>query len=482
MWPKKKSFMELIEEQKIYSQNGEDGITLYLINKILNDDSKKYFYVEFGVEDGNECNTRILRDLPNWSGLLMDGSNENESINLKKEFITKDNIVSLFKKYNVPMHINILSIDLDYNDFYILHEILKKYTCDIIICEYNSHHKSNEDKVVIYSSETMWDGTRYFGASLLALKNLCNKFEYDLFYCDKMGVNAFFVNTKYGLKNDINEVYKSPGYDYNNGKGGHKEDYMNRKYITSSEAMNYEKIPKQVFMTHKFEFDELPKIIKDNMEKIKSMNPDYEIRYYSNTDAEKFIQENYPEYLDDYKTLVPGAYKADLLRLLLLYEYGGIYNDIGHIYLQPISKFISNEKLIVCKDKGVGGIPEYYLHNAIIASVPNHPMIKKAIDVVIENIRNRFYGDIPLEPTGPGAFGKAFNIHFERTVETPIDTGMFDHETKILNHTKDWIDDIDGTKIIKTKFDNYYETIYPGGMDKEYYRDLWNKREIYLTP
>lgn len=484
-WPKQKSFMELMEEQKIYSQNGEDGITLYLKKKLLNDDSKEYFYVEFGVENGNECNTRILRDLPNWSGLLMDGSNENESINLRKEFITKENIVSLFQKYNVPKNINILSIDVDYNDFYILNEILKNYTCDIIICEYNSHHKPNEDKVVIYSSDTMWDGTRYFGASLLALKNLCNKFDYDLFYCDKMGVNAFFVNTKYGLNGDIDEVYKSPGYDYNNGNGGHKEDFMNRSYITSTEAMDFENknIPKKIFMTHKFELDELPQVIRDNIQNTKSKNQGYEVIYYSDSDAEKFISENFPEYLEDYKALVPGAYKADLLRLLLLYKYGGVYNDIGHMYIEPISNFISSkESLVVCKDSGLGGLPSYYLHNAIIASVPGHPMIKKGIDVVIENIRNRFYGNVPLEPTGPGAFGKAFNLHFGRNVENPIDIGMFDEETKILNHTKDRIDDIDGTKIIKTKFDNYYETVYPGGMDKNYYRDLWNKREIYSTP
>lgn len=226
LWPKK----EFMEEQKIFSQNGEDGITLYLKDKLFNDDSKNYFYVEFGVEDGSECNTRILRDLPNWSGLLMDGSNEDESINLKKEFITKENICSLLEKYNVPKHINILSIDIDYNDFYVLHEIIKKYTCDVIICEYNGSHKPNEDKVVIYSADTMWDGSNYFGASLLALKNLCNKFGYDLFKCDNMGVNAFFVKSEYGFDKGF---YMPAIY----GNGGHPEDNLKRQFITSSEAL-----------------------------------------------------------------------------------------------------------------------------------------------------------------------------------------------------------------------------------------------------
>ena len=102
----------------------------------------------------------------------MDGSNENNSINLHKEFITRENIIYLFKKYKVPKHINLLCIDLDFNDYYILRKILPEYRTDIIICEYNSSHKPYEDKVVKYDANYMWDGTNYFGASLLAFQKL----------------------------------------------------------------------------------------------------------------------------------------------------------------------------------------------------------------------------------------------------------------------------------------------------------------------
>ena len=87
------------------------------------ENSLKY-YVEFGAEDGTQCNTRILREMLKWGGLLMDGANENLYINLRKEFITKENIISLFQKYNIPINFNLLSIDIDYNDFYCLMEIL----------------------------------------------------------------------------------------------------------------------------------------------------------------------------------------------------------------------------------------------------------------------------------------------------------------------------------------------------------------------
>ena len=49
-------------ENKIFSQNGEDGITMKLVELIYNDNNDNKYYVEFGVGNGIECNTRILRD------------------------------------------------------------------------------------------------------------------------------------------------------------------------------------------------------------------------------------------------------------------------------------------------------------------------------------------------------------------------------------------------------------------------------------
>ena len=47
-------------EKKVFSQNGEDGVTIKLVELIYNGNNDDKFYVEFGVENGMECNTRIL--------------------------------------------------------------------------------------------------------------------------------------------------------------------------------------------------------------------------------------------------------------------------------------------------------------------------------------------------------------------------------------------------------------------------------------
>jgi hypothetical protein len=234
-----------IFEKKVFSQNGEDGITMKLLELIYKGNNDNKFYVEFGVENGMECNTRILREHYNWKGLQMDGSYANNTINLRKEIITKENVVELFKKYNVPFNINLLSVDIDFNDFYCLKEILANYQCDIIICEYNATHLAHEDKIVIYNKTGRWDSTNYFGASLCSLDRLGNKYNYSLIYCNASGVNCFFIhndlikNNNLLFKNlgDIAKIYKPAKYG-SGPNGGHKADIFNRQFISFDEAIN----------------------------------------------------------------------------------------------------------------------------------------------------------------------------------------------------------------------------------------------------
>ena len=217
-------------EKKVYSQNNEDGVILEIINRLH---IKKGFYVEFGTQNGAECNTRLLREQFNWNGLLMDGSHVNDSINLKKEFITRENIVDLFIKYNVPKSFNMLSIDIDFNDFYVLHQIIQNYNIDFIVAEYNASFYPDEDSIIKYNNTGFWDGSNYFGASLLSFQKLLNKFDYSLVYTETRGVNAFFVNNKYRhlfqYCNNINVLYNSAKYGPG-PRGGHVTDKQNRSY------------------------------------------------------------------------------------------------------------------------------------------------------------------------------------------------------------------------------------------------------------
>jgi hypothetical protein len=97
---------------KISSQNGEDGVLLWLFANIGTINCPPRF-VEFGVEGGTECITAFLRKHLGWQGLMMDGSNENLNINLRREIITAENINDLLMKYQTPSLLDLLSIDVE---------------------------------------------------------------------------------------------------------------------------------------------------------------------------------------------------------------------------------------------------------------------------------------------------------------------------------------------------------------------------------
>ena len=107
-------------EFKIFSQFGEDGIINFLIDQLK---IKNNFFIEFGVEDYEEANTRLLLENKNWSGLILDSSEKNIKkikkkdyfwkYNLKaiKSFVTKKNINNLIKSYVGKNKVGLLSID-----------------------------------------------------------------------------------------------------------------------------------------------------------------------------------------------------------------------------------------------------------------------------------------------------------------------------------------------------------------------------------
>ena len=197
-----------MHEWGIYSQNGEDGVLLSILRNLkighFHDKVRERrvpagsrFYVEFGTEDGMECNTRLLRERFGWQGLLMDGGHENPEINLHKEFITAANINDLFHKHGVPEgEFDLLIIDIDFNDFWVWQQIDHgKYRPRIVIVEYNGNIPIGESRVVKRNDTHVWSDSSYCGASLLALQRLGMSLGYSLIYAESHGVNAFFVRT-----------------------------------------------------------------------------------------------------------------------------------------------------------------------------------------------------------------------------------------------------------------------------------------------
>ena len=236
-------------EFKIFSQWGDDGIIQYLIKNIK---IKNEIFIEFGVEDYKESNTRFLMMNDNWSGFVMDGS-DYAMKNLKSQkwywkyhltqkaaFIDIDNINTLLKNTGFT-NIGLLHIDLDGNDYHILEAIdLTELNPSIIIMEYNSVFGRERLITVPYDKNFIRTKAHYsnlfWGASLPAINNLAIKKGYSLVGCNKAGNNAYFVK-KDLLNERVKELSLDKAFKDSSYRESRNEDYS-LSYLFGKDKLN----------------------------------------------------------------------------------------------------------------------------------------------------------------------------------------------------------------------------------------------------
>lgn len=187
---------------KAYSQNDEDGIIQEIFNRI---NIKNKYFVEIGVGNGLENNTLLLL-IKGWEGLWIEGSYENYKFiknkfntlinnNLLKvdnSFININNINRILSDQSVPDEIDLLSIDIDGNDYHIF-KAIDVISARVVVIEFNAKYPPPVLWVMKYNPTHIWDISDYFGASLKSFERLFEERGYSLVGCNITGANAFFV-------------------------------------------------------------------------------------------------------------------------------------------------------------------------------------------------------------------------------------------------------------------------------------------------
>lgn len=178
-------------ERRVYSQGGEDGVISRIFECI---GTTNRFFVEFGAWDGHHLsNTANLRLHGGWSGLLLDGDGERRGDSLvKPAFITADNVNEVFASHGVPESFDLLSLDIDGNEYWVW-KALDAYRPRMVVIEYNIFFGLDVARTIEYRPDFVWDETSYHGASLAALRKLGRDKGYSLIYTDSWVPNAFFV-------------------------------------------------------------------------------------------------------------------------------------------------------------------------------------------------------------------------------------------------------------------------------------------------
>lgn len=235
-------------EFKIFSQFGDDGIIQYLIKQVA---VKNKVFIEFGVENYLESNTRFLMCHNNWSGFVMDGSQEamdslknqnwywRYALRQKAVFIDKENINGLLKDTGYS-DIGFLHIDLDGNDYHIFDCLdLEVLNPSIIAIEYNSVFGKERAITVPYDKTFIRTKTHFsnlfWGASLPALQYVAKKKSYALVGCNQAGNNAYFVR-KDLLTAKIKELSIEEAYVESKFRESRNTDYA-LSYLEGSERL-----------------------------------------------------------------------------------------------------------------------------------------------------------------------------------------------------------------------------------------------------
>ena len=227
--------------------------------------------------------------------------------------------------------------------------------------------------------------------------------------------------------------------------------------ISESRNINHNEIPLNIFMC--WHTKNLPDKMNKLVNKIKEENQEFNIYIYDDKDCRNMIEKYFvKDVINAFDSLIPGAYKADLWRLCVLYLYGGIYQDIK---MEPLNNFKYKniiDKEYFVRDREVGGSG---ILNALIVSKKQNIILEKGIKQIVKNVKNKYYGTSPLEPTGPLMLKKFFSQYDIDNLEMKLnDDFLLFNDNQILTAYKGYRDE---QKQFGTK----------------HYSKLWEEKKIY---
>lgn len=236
-------------------------------------------------------------------------------------------------------------------------------------------------------------------------------------------------------------------------------------------------IPKLIWKTFEDPYSTLNVKFIEIFNKTLSDNPDYVQVYFDGKERDAFIAKYFPKYSFDYRSTVPGAYKSDIFNLIVLYRYGGIYNDLGLRYMQKISEVVN----VTAEYVSAMDVETKWLFNGFTAVFPGHPLIKHMLITMMDNVHFQRYGCNHLDITGPNAITRMFLKYFH----TPRMTfGTFVKHRGNLKFTlysyfkNNTFYDYNNREVLRNKFEGYREAIYKNNSVS--FTKLYEDHQVYL--
>jgi len=209
---------------------------------------------------------------------------------------------------------------------------------------------------------------------------------------------------------------------------------------------------------------------------VKNAFPDANYEIFTKETLRQFIVDHYDaDVVWAYDTLRPYSYKADLGRFCLLNALGGWYFDIGVRVQNPVDVG-ERIKMVAFRDIQRFSFTSWACATTVLYSQMANPALVTAIELIVRNCHEQYYGITPLCPTGPTLLGQALAmnrgqadfVYGDYLELTPT------HEQKNRAFVLP-----DGTIMAWSKPAGGGDLTALGAKGVNNYNELWSKREIY---
>jgi len=212
--------------------------------------------------------------------------------------------------------------------------------------------------------------------------------------------------------------------------------------------------------------DDMNQVIVKNRE----MTPEFDTYFYSDKDCYNFIKDNFePDVLNAFKTLKPGAFKADLFRYCILYKKGGVYSDIKmELHLPLIDILKEYPKIFIGNIPDEPPNPTNQIWNGFMSSPPGNPVFKACIDEIVLNCKNKDYRANYLDITGPCLLFRMNNKFESSDFISSLPFYFVKGKYEVLFRDKLFIKQNDASKTKQKVLQRV-----------PHYSTMWNDRDVY---
>ena len=137
------------------------------------------YFVEFGSRRPEVLNSAHFRLNCGWKGLLLDGAPghspnggcpscagqdllqaaDDAPVRLRQAFMTAENINDKFQMHGVPCAFDLLTVDVDWNDYWLVKALdFGRFQPRVVAIEFSSYFRGSEKQVRSYKSDGVWGG------------------------------------------------------------------------------------------------------------------------------------------------------------------------------------------------------------------------------------------------------------------------------------------------------------------------------------